>query len=206
VSETTTACPECDSSQVYERQTVSPAWRCNDCGAEFETPVERECYEDITPDRPDLDDHDEESPDGPTAAPLDTPDAVFADVGPGETLRIDNYADAFTLMEVRDRTVWDVPFGEDWVDAEVILTRGAGLSGTAYRVVVTSDGTVESFRPRGDSHVSEADTRVGAFDDVAVDGEISTAAKLQLIGRNAETNEKPAGDDSWQQYYREADS
>lgn len=35
------ACPGCDSSQINERITMSPVYRCVDCGAEFDEPVER---------------------------------------------------------------------------------------------------------------------------------------------------------------------
>lgn len=40
------ACPECESSQIYSRQSVSPRYRCAECHAEFDTPTERD-YRDI---------------------------------------------------------------------------------------------------------------------------------------------------------------
>lgn len=40
-SRTIDVCPACDSSQCYERSTLTPPWRCNDCGNEFDEPDER---------------------------------------------------------------------------------------------------------------------------------------------------------------------
>lgn len=36
-----TACPECDSSQISDRSTETPTWRCYGCGAVFDTPTIR---------------------------------------------------------------------------------------------------------------------------------------------------------------------
>jgi len=37
------ACPECGSSQsIYHRQRHMPPWVCWGCGAEFETPMQRQ--------------------------------------------------------------------------------------------------------------------------------------------------------------------
>lgn len=187
MTDTTTACPECDSSQVYERETKTPAWRCNDCGAEFETPVERELRDHST-------DADSDDTPEPTVTALDTPDAAFAIAEPGATLDMDTYADPFTLMEVCERTVWDVPFADDWVDAEVIVTKGSGVSGDGYRVDVQSDGSVDLYRPRGDEGVREGEKLITTVDDVEHAGEISRASKLQLVGDGVDM---PDGDDSW---------
>jgi ribosomal protein L37AE/L43A len=35
------ACPECDGSRVYTRESMSPRWRCADCGATFDEPTYR---------------------------------------------------------------------------------------------------------------------------------------------------------------------
>jgi transposase-like protein len=35
------ACPECDGSDLGERVTKEPRYRCHDCGARFAEPVKR---------------------------------------------------------------------------------------------------------------------------------------------------------------------
>lgn len=35
------ACPECDTSDIYERASQRPRFRCKRCGAEFDTARER---------------------------------------------------------------------------------------------------------------------------------------------------------------------
>lgn len=198
MSETTTACPECDSSQVYERETVSPPWRCNDCGAEFETPIEREPRDPLTPGRSDLDD----AKDGPTAADLDTPDTLFTDIMVGEKFAVTetaeggDYTDLFTVVDVVKRTVWDVPFGDDWTDATLVLSYG-GATKPTHEAHVAADGNVELFATissRGPNHVAD----VTGVDHA---GEVSTHSKVRLLGDDGV--EKPEGDDSWQQYYQE---
>jgi len=37
----TTACPECESPDVYKRVEKTPAWRCAQCTAEFDLPILR---------------------------------------------------------------------------------------------------------------------------------------------------------------------
>jgi len=39
---TVTACPKCDSPAISERKSQTPRYRCADCSAEFEEPVERD--------------------------------------------------------------------------------------------------------------------------------------------------------------------
>lgn len=40
--DTVTACPDCDSAKsLYHRRTVD-TWKCHECGAEFDEPIERE--------------------------------------------------------------------------------------------------------------------------------------------------------------------
>lgn len=38
---TVTACPNCNSSNVHSRMTMSPRYRCGDCESEFEEAKER---------------------------------------------------------------------------------------------------------------------------------------------------------------------
>lgn len=52
----TLACWECDSTHISRRAPSirefdhgPEAWRCHDCGAEFDDPKERECYESGVP-------------------------------------------------------------------------------------------------------------------------------------------------------------
>jgi transposase-like protein len=42
-NETVTACPDCNSSQVYERTTMPAVirWRCHHCAAQFAEPKRR---------------------------------------------------------------------------------------------------------------------------------------------------------------------
>lgn len=44
MSDTTLACPECDSADIRPRHRVSAAWQCSECGASFDAAVEREKY------------------------------------------------------------------------------------------------------------------------------------------------------------------
>ncbi|MFC7175241.1 hypothetical protein ACFQL0_21275 [Haloplanus litoreus] len=200
MSDTVQACPECDSAVVYERADADPAWICYECDAEFDEPVERPSRAPGVTDSADAEEPQGTDSPTPTVGKLDTPDAVFEGVEPGAKLAMADYQQPFTLMDVRHRIVWDVPFGEDWVDAEVIVTQGAGLSGTGYRAAVTSAGEVDLYRPHGDDYVREAEKHITSAHSVEHVGEISTAAKLQLLGDGVA---QPEGDDSWQQYYRE---
>lgn len=192
---TVTVCPECDSPQIYERQTKTPAWRCKDCAHEFAAPVERESrrQDSLSAGRPDLED------DTPTAADLDTPDAAFDDVGLGDRLDLDKadsdgYRQPLAVIEVLDRTVWDVPLGTDWVEADVILSR-AGSATTRYcRAEIHADGTVDLYRPADDEPVREARKHIGRIETASDAGEVSQTAKLQLVGDGVDM---PEGDDSW---------
>jgi len=33
-------CPECEKTDIRERKTKTPKWRCGKCGHEFKTPIE----------------------------------------------------------------------------------------------------------------------------------------------------------------------
>lgn len=39
--DTVTACPSCNSCELYERETLTPQWLCLDCREQFEEPVRR---------------------------------------------------------------------------------------------------------------------------------------------------------------------
>lgn len=204
------ACPNCDSSVVYERANADPAWICYDCDEEFDTAFYRAPKSPgSTGGEADAESADESDADvEPTAGPLDTPDAVFADVEPGDTVQLSKadtggYHKPMTVMEVRDRTVWGVPCGLDWCDADIILTQGKGLSGTAYLAEVTSAGSVELYRPLVDEHVRNSRKHVASVEAAERVGEVSTASKLQLLGRTGDGDNRPEGDDSWKQYYGE---
>jgi len=198
-AESVAACPECDAagSDVYERETKMPAWTCYACGAEFEDPnwrAPRTGYEGhVTGEAYD---HD-----GPTAADLDTPDTLFADVMLGEKVAVtetadgEGYTDPFTVVDIVERTVWDVPFSDDWCDATVTLSDGA--TRPTHEARVAADGSVELFTTtdtRGPNHVADVT-------GVEHAGEVSTHSKVQLLADDGV--EKPDGDDSWQRYYRE---
>lgn len=190
MTDTTTACPECDSAVVYERANAEPPWICYECDAEFEEAVERESrdHAGLTAGRPDVE-----------AAALDTPDAAFADVEPGDRLDLNKadsngYQDPLAVIEVLERTVWDVPSGTDWVDAEVVLSEGGGATSPFYRGEIRADGTVDLYRPAGDEPIRDARKHIGRIKTAAPAGEVGMEAKLRLADDGVDM---PEGDDSW---------
>jgi hypothetical protein len=202
-TESVAACPECDAagSDVYERETKTPAWTCYACGAAFEEPnwrAPRTGYEGhVTGEAYD---HD-----GPTAADLDTPDTLFTDIMVGEKFAVTDtadggeYVDPFAVIEVTDRTVWEVPFGDNWCDATVVLSNG-GVTNPTHEGRVAADGSVELFATtgtRGPNHVADVT-------GVEHAGEVSTHSKIRLHADDGV--EKPEGDDSWRRYYREGET
>lgn len=181
-----TACPSCDSTNVFERATKTPPWRCSACGHEFDEPHER-------PARP---------PGGAPSAPA-TPDHAFVDVEPGDKLRLTKaethgYHSDHVVTEIRERTMWTVPFGDDWVDAEVLASQNAA-SGTEYRVRVRADGSVDVYRPVADEPVHDARKHVASIASVSQAGRVSRTSFLAHFVD--EERRRPEGDDSWQDLY-----
>jgi len=188
-AESVAACPECDRAggSVYERSRADPAWVCYNCGAEFATPTWRGPRSGPYQHR------------GPSAAALETPDALFATVEVGEKVAITEtdsgggYVIDFAIVAIQERTVWDVPFGADWCTAT--LTLSVDATRPTHEAHITADGRVELYSDQG----ANGPTQVAVVTGVERAGEVRQHAKLQLIGDGVEM---PDGDDSWRSVRR----
>jgi len=188
-AESIAACPECDRAggDIYERSTADPAWVCYNCGAEFATPTWRA-------PRPGPYEHR-----GPSAAALETPDALFATVEVGEKVAITEtdsgggYVEDFAVVDIDARTVWDVPFGDNWCSATLTLSENATTP--THEARITADRRVELYSDQG----ANGPTQVATVTGVERAGEVSQSAKLQLIDDGVEI---PDGDESWRSVRR----
>lgn len=202
---TVQACPECDSTNVYQRSTKTPPWRCSDCGEEFGDPIERE----VKAPGPKASRPSPRPVDFEATAPaltynpeLATPDVLLALVDAGDKLKLETdggtaWKAPWAVEEVHDRVTWDVPGAGDWCDATIDVAYG-GLhpNNRRARIEASPDGTAHIYNLDDEGEAESISWHGDVLAGVEKVGEVSVSSRMQYLvddsGRGV-----PEGDDSW---------